>query len=72
MSDCRVTSETETQIVRIITIGKEGMMGQPLGTELRERIELAKPMQVRIQVFPVVESCFQIYMAARRMSQCCV
>ncbi|MCJ1438479.1 hypothetical protein MMC27_007869 [Xylographa pallens] len=45
MSDCRVTSETETQIVRIITIGKDGMMGQPVGTELRERIELAKPMQ---------------------------
>ncbi|MCJ1282528.1 hypothetical protein MMC26_001851 [Xylographa opegraphella] len=44
MSDCKVTSESETQIVRLITIGKEGIMGPP-GTELRERIELAKPMQ---------------------------
>ncbi|MCJ1318517.1 hypothetical protein MMC15_003847 [Xylographa vitiligo] len=44
MSDCRVTSETETQIMRIITIGKDGAMG-PAGTELQERIELTKPIQ---------------------------
>ncbi|MCJ1394673.1 hypothetical protein MMC18_007553 [Xylographa bjoerkii] len=45
MSDCRVTSESATQIVRVITVGKDGMMGSPPGTELRERIELAEPMK---------------------------
>jgi len=44
MSDCKVTSESETQIVRVITVGQDGMMGNPAGTELRERIELAKPV----------------------------
>ncbi|MCJ1396875.1 hypothetical protein MMC11_000065 [Xylographa trunciseda] len=45
MSDCRVTSESDTQIVRVITVGKDGMMGNPPGTELRERIDLVKPMK---------------------------
>ena len=57
MSDCRVTSETETQIMRIITIGKDGAMG-PAGTELQERIELTKPIQVCFEVFRLVRKLF--------------
>ena len=49
MSDCRVVSETDSQIMRIITVGKDGMNGNPAGTELRERIELAAPMQVCLE-----------------------
>ncbi|MCJ1385617.1 hypothetical protein MMC17_008740 [Xylographa soralifera] len=44
MSDCRVTSETADQIVRVITAREDSMMG-PAGSEMRERIELTKPTQ---------------------------
>ena len=46
MSDCEVVSETATQIMRVITVGKEGMMGNEAGAKLRERIELVEPFKV--------------------------
>ncbi|MCJ1409319.1 hypothetical protein MMC19_003398 [Ptychographa xylographoides] len=45
MSDCEVVSETATQIMRVITVGKEGMMGNEAGAKLRERIELVEPFK---------------------------